>query len=99
MKYSRIRVFTVIARNSTFSYKGQSVDVNYLLEGSVRKSGDRVRITAQLIDNDGLHIWAEKYDRVIEDIFELQDEMTQTIAGALEPEYNFSIDSEIHKRK
>ena len=88
MKYSRIRVFTVIARNSTFSYKGQSVDVNYLLEGSVRKSGDRVRITAQLIDNDGLHIWAEKYDRVIEDIFELQDEMTQTIAGALEPELN-----------
>jgi adenylate cyclase len=94
---SKIRVFTVIARNSTFSYKGQSVNVkqvasdlkvNYLLEGSVRKSGDRVRITAQLIDRDGLHIWAEKYDRVIEDIFELQDEMTQTIAGALEPELN-----------
>jgi adenylate cyclase len=92
---SKIRVFTVIARNSTFSYKGQSVDVkqvaidldvNYVLEGSVRKSGNRVRITAQLIDHDGLHVWAEKYDRVIEDIFELQDEMTQTIAGALEPE-------------
>ena len=94
---SKIRVFTVIARNSTFSYKGQSVnvkqvaidlDVNYVLEGSVRKSGNRVRITAQLIDHDGLHVWAEKYDRVIEDIFELQDEMTQTIAGALEPELN-----------
>ena len=94
---SKIRVFTVIARNSTFSYKGQSVDVkqvasdldvNYVLEGSVRKSGNRVRITAQLVDHDGLHIWAEKYDRVIEDIFELQDEMTQTIAGALEPELN-----------
>lgn len=92
---SKIRVFTVIARNSTFSYKGQSVDVkqvaidldvNYVLEGSVRKSGNRVRISAQLIDHDGLHVWAEKYDRVIEDIFELQDEMTQTIAGALEPE-------------
>ena len=92
---SKIRIFTMIARNSTFSYKGQSVDVrqvatelgvNYVLEGSVRRSGDRVRITAQLIDNDGLHIWAEKYDRVIADIFELQDEMTQTIAGALEPE-------------
>jgi len=92
---SKIRVFTVIARNSTFSYKGQSVDVkqvaidlgvNYVLEGSVRKSGNRVRITAQLIDHDGLHVWSEKYDRVIEDIFELQDEMTQTIAGALEPE-------------
>jgi adenylate cyclase len=94
---SKIRVFTVIARNSTFSYKGQSVDVkqvasdldvNYLLEGSVRKSGDRVRITVQLIDRDGLHVWAEKYDRIIEDIFELQDEMTQTIAGTLEPELN-----------
>ncbi|MHC4220997.1 MAG: adenylate/guanylate cyclase domain-containing protein, partial [Planctomycetota bacterium] len=92
---SKIRVFTVIARNSTFSYKGQSVDikqvakdlnVNYVLEGSLRRAGDRVRITAQLIDHDGLHVWAEKYDRVIDDIFELQDEMTQTIAGALEPE-------------
>jgi adenylate cyclase len=92
---SKIRVFTVIARTSTFSYKGQSVDVkqvakdlevNYVLEGSLRRAGDRVRITAQLIDHDGLHVWAEKYDRVIEDIFELQDEMTQTIAGALEPE-------------
>jgi adenylate cyclase len=92
---SKIRVFTVIARNSSFSYKGQSVDVkqvaidlnvNYVLEGSLRRSGERVRITAQLIDHNGLHIWAEKYDRVIEDIFELQDEMTQTIAGALEPE-------------
>jgi len=92
---SKIRVFTVIARNSTFSYKGRSVDikqvakdlkVNYVLEGSLRRSGDRVRITAQLIDHEGLHVWAEKYDRVIEDIFELQDEMTQTIAAALEPE-------------
>ena len=94
---SKIRAFTVIARNSTFSYKGKSVDVkqvatdldvNYVLEGSVRKSGNRVRITAQLIDHDGLHVWAEKYDREIEDIFELQDEITQTIAGALEPELN-----------
>jgi len=93
---SKTRIFTVVARNSTFSYKGQSVDVrqvaielgvNYVLEGSVRRSGDRVRITAQLIDHDGLHIWAEKYDRVIEDIFELQDEMTQTIAGAWNPSY------------
>jgi len=94
---SKIRVFTVIARTSTFSYKGESPDVkqvatdlgvSYVLEGSVRKSGNRVRITAQLIDQDGLHIWAEKYDRVIEDIFELQDEMTQTIAAAIEPELN-----------
>ena len=87
----------MIARTSTFSYKGQAVDVkqvandlsvNYVLEGSLRRSGDRVRITAQLIDHDGLHVWAEKYDRVVEDIFELQDEMTQTIAAALEPELN-----------
>jgi len=94
---SKIRVFTVIARNSTFSYKGQSVDVrqvakdldvNYVLEGSVRKAGNRLRITAQLIDHDGHHVWAEKYDREMDDIFELQDEMTQTIAGALEPELN-----------
>jgi len=94
---SKVRVFTVIARTSTFSYKGQAVDVkqvakdlgvNYVLEGSLRRSGDRVRITAQLIDHDGLHVWAEKYDRVVEDIFELQDEMTQTIAAALEPELN-----------
>ncbi len=94
---SKIRVFTVIARNSTFSYKGKSVDVrqvaldldvNYVLEGSVRTAGNRVRISAQLIDHDGHHVWAEKYDRVIDDIFELQDEMTQTIAGALEPELN-----------
>lgn len=94
---SKIRVFTVIARTSTFSYKGKSPDVkqvatdlgvSYVLEGSVRKSGNRVRITAQLIDHEGLHIWAEKYDRVIEDIFELQDEMTQTIAAAIEPELN-----------
>jgi adenylate cyclase len=94
---SKVRVFTVIARTSTFSYKGLAVDVkqvakdldvNYVLEGSLRKSGERVRITAQLIDHNGLHVWAEKYDRVVEDIFELQDEMTQTIAGALEPELN-----------
>jgi len=94
---SKIRVFTVIARNSTFSYKGRSVDVrqvaldldvNYVLEGSVRTAGNRVRISAQLIDHDGHHVWAEKYDRVLEDIFELQDEMTQTIASALEPELN-----------
>ena len=94
---SKIRIFTVIARNSTFTYKGKAVDVKqvaidldvrYVLEGSVRKSGSRVRITAQLIDHLGHHVWAEKYDRVIEDIFELQDEMTQTIAGALEPELN-----------
>ena len=93
---SKVRWFFVIARNSTFTYKGKAVEVKqvakelgvrYVLEGSVRKSGNRVRITAQLIDaTTGRHVWAERYDRQIEDIFELQDEMSQTIAGAVEPE-------------
>ncbi len=93
---SKIRWFFVIARNSSFTYKGQSVEVRrvadelgvrYVIEGSVRKAGNRVRISAQLIDaTTGHHVWAERYDRSLEDIFELQDEMTQTIAGAMEPE-------------
>jgi adenylate cyclase len=90
------RAFPVIARNSTFTYKGKSVDikkvgrelgVRYVLEGSVRKSGHRVRITAQLIQADtGHHLVAERYDRDLTDLFELQDEITHTIAGAIEPE-------------
>lgn len=93
---SKIRSFLVIARNSTFTYKGKAVDiksvarelgVRYVLEGSVRKAGNRIRVTAQLIEAaSGHHIWAEKYDRELSDIFELQDEMTQTIAGSIEPE-------------
>ena len=93
---SKVHWFFVIARNSTFTYKGQAVDVarvarelgvRYILEGSVRKSGNRVRITAQLIDGTtGNHVWAERYDRNLDDIFALQDEMTQTIVGAVEPE-------------
>jgi adenylate cyclase len=93
---SKIRWFFVIARNSTFTYKDQAVDVTrvarelgvrYVLEGSVRKGGNRVRITAQLIDAaTGRHVWAERYDRNLADIFDLQDEMTQTIVGAVEPE-------------
>jgi len=93
---SKIRWFFVIARNSTFTYKGQAVEVTqvarelgvrYVIEGSVRKAGNRVRISAQLIDaTTGHHVWAERYDRDLADIFELQDEMTQTIAGAVEPE-------------
>jgi adenylate cyclase len=93
---SKVRWFFVIARNSTFTYKGQVVDVTqvardlgvrYVLEGSTRRAGDRVRITAQLIEaGTGRHVWAERYDRQIEDIFDLQDEMTQTIVGAVEPE-------------
>src|SRR6516164_11047428 len=90
------RAFPVIARNSTFTYKGKTVDikkvgeelgVRYLLEGSVRKSGHRVRVTAQLIQVDtGRHILAERYDRDLTDLFELQDEITHVIAGAIEPE-------------
>ena len=87
---SKLGGLRVIARNSTFAYKGQSVDVRqaakqlgvqYVLEGSVRKSGARVRITAQLIDaSDGTHLWAERYDRALDDIFAIQDEMTLVLA-------------------
>ena len=90
------RAFPVIARNSTFTYKGKTVDikkvgeelgVRYVLEGSVRKSGRRVRVTAQLIRADtGHHIMAERYDRDLTDLFELQDEIVTAIAGAIEPE-------------
>ncbi len=90
------RAFPVIARNSTFNYKGQTVDikkvgeelgVRYVVEGSVRKSGRRVRVTAQLIRADtNHHIMAERYDRDLTDLFELQDEIVTAIAGAIEPE-------------
>jgi adenylate cyclase len=90
------RAFPVIARNSTFTYKGKAVDikkvgkelgVRYVLEGSVRKSGRRVRVTIQLIRADtNHHIMAEKYDRELTDLFDLQDEISHTIAGAIEPE-------------
>ena len=95
---SRIRSFKVISRESTFSYKGTAIDVRkvakelgvrFVLEGSVRKAGNRVRVTAQLIDAaTGHHVWAERYDREMEDIFALQDEMVEIIAAALEPELN-----------
>jgi len=93
---SRIRWLFVIARNSTFTYKGRSVDVKqvgrelgvrYVLEGSVRKGGQRVRITTQLIDATiGSHVWAERYDRALADIFAVQDEITERVVGAIEPE-------------
>jgi len=93
---SRYRWLSVIARNSTFVYKGKAVDVrevaealkvDYVLEGSVRKAGARVRITAQLIEaNSGSHLWTERYDRNLDDIFALQDEITETIAASIEPE-------------
>jgi tetratricopeptide (TPR) repeat protein len=84
-----------VARNSSFVYKGQSVDirdvaeklgVRYVLEGSVRKGGNRVRITGQLIDAEsGTHLWANRFDGDLEDIFELQDKITESVVGAIEP--------------
>ena len=93
---SKLRGFFVIARNSTYTYKGKSPDVRqvardlgvrYVLEGSVRKSGDRLRVTAQLIDAaTGAHVWAERYDRSVADIFAVQDEITASVVGAIEPQ-------------
>ena len=91
---SRYRWLSVIARNSTFVYKGKAVDVrevgqslqvDYVLEGSVRKAGPRVRVTAQLIESQsGAHLWTERYDRNLDDIFALQGEITETIAASIE---------------
>jgi TolB-like protein/class 3 adenylate cyclase len=92
---SRIRWLFVIARNSSFSYKGQSPDVRqvgrelgvrYVLEGSVRKGGNRVRITGQLIDAaTGSHLWADRFDGSLEDVFDLQDQVAASVAGVIEP--------------
>ena len=92
---SRIRWLFVIARNSSFTYKGQSVDVKrvgrelgvrYVLEGSVRKSGNRVRITAQLVEvESSAHVWADRFDGSLEDVFELQDDVAVSLAGGIEP--------------
>ncbi len=93
---SHWRSFPVVARNSSFSYKGQSrrvqdiaqeLNARYVLEGSVRKSGKRLRVTAQLIDaRSGHHVWAERFDRQLEDIFDVQDEITNHIAATIMPE-------------
>jgi adenylate cyclase len=93
---SRFHSLFVIARNSSFSYKGKSPDirqvgrelgVRYVLEGSIRKSSNRIRVTGQLIDTlTGNHIWAERYDRVLEDIFAVQEEVTQAIVAAIAPQ-------------
>jgi adenylate cyclase len=92
---SRLPWLFVIARNSSFTYKGRPVDVKqvarelgvrYVLEGSVRKAGNRVRITGQLIDTTtGAHIWANRFDGALDDIFELQDQVASNVAGAIEP--------------
>src|SRR5438093_4166155 len=92
---SRIRWLFVIARNSSFIYKGRAVyvkevgrelGVRYVLEGSARKAGQRVRITAQLIDSvTGAHLWADRFDGALEDIFDLQDKIAVSVAGVIEP--------------
>ena len=93
---SKVRWFLVIARNSTFAYKGRAVDVRqvarelgvrYVLEGSVRKAGNRVRISGQLIDAaTGNHVWAERYDRELANIFAVHDEITERVVAAIEPQ-------------
>jgi adenylate cyclase len=92
---SRIRWLFVIARNSSFAYKGQAIDVKrvgrelgvrYVLEGSVRKAGRQVRITGQLIDAlSGAHLWADRFDGSLEDVFDLQDQVAVSVAGVIEP--------------
>ena len=95
---SRIKWLFVIARNSSFIYKGQAVNVGhvgrvgrelgvrYVFEGSVRKAGERVRISGQLVETEtSVHLWSERYDRRLEDVFALQDEITLNVVGAIEP--------------
>jgi adenylate cyclase len=104
----RIRQFFVISRNTTFFYKGQTTDaktvakelgVRYLLEGSVRKAGNRVRVSAQLIGGEtGNQLWAERFDRQVTDVFDVQDEITELIVGALEPELGYAERSRIRLR-
>ncbi|WP_147022193.1 adenylate/guanylate cyclase domain-containing protein, partial [Microvirga aerophila] len=92
---SRVKWFFVIARNSSFTYRGRAVDlkqvgrelgVRYVLEGSVRRAGDRIRITGQLIEAaTGAHLWAERFDGSMENVFDLQDQITESVIGAIEP--------------
>jgi adenylate cyclase len=105
---ARMRWFFVSARNSSFAYKGSAVDikqvsrelgVRYVLEGSVRKSGNRARITVQLIDaTSGNHLWAERYDRELSDIFAVQDEITESVVATIEPQL-YVAESERASRK
>jgi TolB-like protein len=105
---SKLRWFFVIARNSSFIYKGKTVHlrqiaeelgVRYVVEGSVRKRGDRVRITAQLNDvSSGSHLWAERYDRELADVFAVQDEITERIVAAIEPQLYAAESFRAHRR-
>src|SRR5436309_8865270 len=93
---SHFKALFVIARNSSFTYKGRAVDVKqigrelgvrYVLEGSVRKAANRVRITGQLVDTTtGAHLWAERFEGSLDDIFELQDEVAASVVGAIAPQ-------------
>ena len=106
---SRFHSLFVIARNSSFSYKGKSPDlrqvgrelgVRYVLEGSIRKASNRIRVTGQLIDTlTGNHIWAERYDRVLEDIFAVQEEVTQAIVAAIAPQIASTEQSKANRRR
>jgi TolB-like protein/class 3 adenylate cyclase len=103
---SRFKSLFVIARNSTFTYKGKAVDikqvgrelgVHYVLEGSVRKAGGRVRITGQLIEaNTGQHLWADRFDGALEDVFDLQDKVSEKVVSAIAPRV---WDAEINRSK
>ncbi|TYO63862.1 hypothetical protein FXV83_25345 [Bradyrhizobium hipponense] len=105
---SKQRWFMVIARNSSFTYKGRAVHirqiaeelgVRYIVEGSVRKAGNRVRITAQLNDaTTGSHLWAERYDRELIDVFAVQDEITNAIAAAIEPQIHAAENFRSHRK-
>jgi adenylate cyclase len=106
---SRIKWLFVIARNSTFIYKGRAVDVKqvgrelgvrYVLEGSLRRATDRVRISGQLVDAaTGAHVWAERYDRKLDDIFALQDEITLSVVGAIEPSLRLAEAERVKRRR
>jgi adenylate cyclase len=105
---ARIKWLFVIARNSTVAYKGRAVDVKqaghelgvrYIVEGSVRRAGNRLRVTGQLIEAEsGRHVWAERYDRTLDDVFALQDELTMSVIAAIEPSLR-QVEAERVKRK
>ena len=105
---SRLRWLFVVARNSSFTYKGRAVDVKrvgaelgvrYVVEGSVRRGGERVRVSVQLIDAaTGTHVWAERYDRALDDLFALQDEIAETVAGAIAPELEAAERERAHRK-
>jgi adenylate cyclase len=104
---SRMRNYFVIARNSSFAYKGNAIDVRqvgrelgvqYVIEGSVRRAGNRIRVTAQLIEaSSGAHVWAEKYDRPLDDIFDVQDEIVRGVAASTQTEVLLHRDAAPHK--